>query len=94
MTGKRMINMDANMANFFTEMASSTKTLTVIFSDHGHKMTPFSYTEEGTRKLFDPVFFMIVPDGVKEKYDIRVYRIEYVFSLISIVFSIILFRKW
>ena len=67
MTGKRMINMDASMAKFFTDMALFPNTLTVIFSDHGHKMTPFSYTEEGRRELFDPVFFMIVPDGVKEK---------------------------
>ena len=67
MTGKRMINMDASMAKFFTDMALFPNTLTVIFSDHGHKMTPFSYTEEGRRELFDPAFFMIVPDGVKEK---------------------------
>ena len=67
MTGKRMINMDANLAKFFTDMASFPNTLTVIFSDHGHKMAPFSYTEEGRRELFDPIFFMIVPDGVKEK---------------------------
>ena len=67
MTGKRMINMDASMAKFFIDMALFPNTLTVIFSDHGHKMTPFSYTEEGRRELFDPVFFMIVPDGVKEK---------------------------
>ena len=67
MTGKRMINMDASMAKFFTDMALLPNSLTVIFSDHGHKMTPFSYTEEGRRELFDPAFFMIVPDGVKEK---------------------------
>ena len=66
-TGKRMINLDANMAKFFIDMASFSNTLTVIFSDHGHKMTPFSYTPEGRRELFDPVFFMIVPDGVADK---------------------------
>jgi len=60
MTGKRMININGNLAGF-------TDTLTIIFSDHGHKMTPFSYTEEGRRELFDPTFFMIVTDGVKEK---------------------------
>jgi len=48
-------------------MARFPNTLTMIFADHGHKMTPFSYTEEGRRELFDPAFFMIVPDGVKEK---------------------------
>ncbi|PFX29719.1 hypothetical protein AWC38_SpisGene5491 [Stylophora pistillata] len=62
-----MINMDAIMAKFISDIASFTNTLTVIFSDHGHTMTPFSYTEEGRRELFDPMFFMIVPDGVKEK---------------------------
>jgi len=67
MTGKRMINMDANLAKFFINLAGFSDTLTIIFSDHGHKMTPFSYTEEGRRELFDPTFFMIVPDGVKEK---------------------------
>ena len=67
MTGKRMINMDANLAKFFINLAGFSDTLTIIFSDHGHKMTPFSYTEEGRRELFDPTFFMIVPDGVKAK---------------------------
>ena len=48
-------------------MALFPNTLTLIFSDHGHKMTPFSCTERGRRELFDPAFFMIVPDDVKEK---------------------------
>jgi len=48
-------------------MAGFSNTLTMIFADHGHTRTPFSYTEEGRRELFDPAFFMIVPDGVKEK---------------------------
>ena len=67
MTGKRMINMDTGLAKFVMDMASFPNTLTMIFSDHGHKTTPFSFTEEGRRELFDPVFFMIVPNGVKEK---------------------------
>lgn len=66
-TGKRMINLDVGLAKFFTDMASFPNTLTLIFSDHGHKMTPFSYTPEGRRELFDPVFIMIVPDGVADK---------------------------
>lgn len=65
--GKRMINMDANMAKFFIDMASFPDTLTLILSDHGHTRTPFRNTEEGGRELYDPVFFMIVPDGVTEK---------------------------
>ena len=48
-------------------MALFPNTLTLIFSDHGHKMTPFICTERGRRELFDPAFFMIVPDDVKEK---------------------------
>ena len=67
MTGTRMVNLDANLAKFFVDMATFPNTLTVIFADHGNTMTPFSYTEEGRRELFDPHFFMIVPDGVKEK---------------------------
>ena len=67
MTGKRMINMDVGIAKFFKDMALFPNTLTLICSDHGHKMTPFSCTEKGRRELFDPAFFMIVPDDVKEK---------------------------
>ena len=67
MTGIRIANLDANLAKFFVDMAGFPNTLTMIFADHGHTMTPFSYTEEGRRELFDPAFFMIVPDGVKEK---------------------------
>ena len=65
--GKRMINMDANMAKFFKDMASFPDTLTLILSDHGHTRTPFRNTKEGGKELYDPVFFMIVPDGIKEK---------------------------
>ena len=67
MTGTRIVNLDANLAKFFVDMAGLPNTLTMIFADHGHKLTPFSFTEEGRRELFDPSFFMIVPDGVKEK---------------------------
>ena len=34
-------------------------------------MTPFSYTEEERRELFDPLFFMTIPDGVKDKLGAR-----------------------
>ena len=67
MSGTRIVNLDSNLAKFFVDMAAFPNTLTMIFSDHGHKMTPFSHTEQGSRELFDPAFFMIVPDGVKEK---------------------------
>ena len=67
-TGKRMVNMDANLAKFLIDMAAFPDTLTIIFSDHGNKNTQYSYnTEEGSREVFDPVFFMIVPDGVAGK---------------------------
>ena len=65
--GKRMINMDANMAKFIINMASFSDTLTLILSDHGHTRTPFRNTKEGGKELYDPLFFMIVPDGVREK---------------------------
>ena len=34
-------------------------------------MTPFSYTEEERTELFDPLFFMTIPDGVKDKLGAR-----------------------
>lgn len=66
-TGVRMINMDANLAKFLHTMAESADTLTVIFSDHGNKNTRYSFTEEGRREAFDPVMFMLVPEGVSKK---------------------------
>ena len=64
-TGKRMKNMDANLAKFLINMAAFPDTLTMVFSDHGNKNTQYSlHTKEGKREVFDPVFFMIVPDGV------------------------------
>ena len=69
--GKQMINMDAIMAKFITDMTSFPNTLTPTLSDHGHKRTPFSYTEEKRRELFDPLFFMTIPDGVKDKLGAR-----------------------
>ena len=66
-TGVRIANLDANLAKLFVDLAGLRDTLTMIFADHGHTRTPFADTEEGRRELFDPAFFMIVPDGVKEK---------------------------
>lgn len=34
-------------------------------------MTRFSYTEEERTELFDPLFFMTIPDGVKDKLGAR-----------------------
>ena len=69
--GKQMINMDAIMAKFITDMTSFPNTLTPTLSDHGHTRTPFSYTEEERTELFDPLFFMTIPDGVKDKLGAR-----------------------
>ena len=59
--------MDALLAKFVIKMAQSPDTLTVIFADHGNKNTEYSFTEEGRREAFDPVMFMIVPEGVTKK---------------------------
>ena len=66
-TGVRMINMDAMLAKFAMEMAQSPDTFTLIFSDHGNRNTKYSYTDEGRREFFDPLLFMLIPDGVAEK---------------------------
>ena len=66
-TGVRIANLDANLAKHFDDLVGLRDTLTMIFADHGHTRTPFGYTEKGRGELFDPAFFMIVPDGVKEK---------------------------
>ena len=66
-TGVRMKNMDANLAKFLIKMSQSPDTLTVIFADHGNRNTKYSYTDEGRRETFDPILFMLVPEGVAEK---------------------------
>ena len=67
-TGKRIVNMDANIAKFLINMVTFPDTLTIIFSDHGNKNTQYSFNSvEGRREVFDPVFFLIVPDGVAER---------------------------
>ena len=66
-TGVRMKNMDANLAKFLIKMSQSPDTLTVIFADHGNRNTKYSYTDEGRRETFDPLPFILVPEGVAEK---------------------------
>ena len=62
-----MKNMDANLAKFLIKMSQSPDTLTVIFADHGNRNTKYSYTDEGRRETFDPLLFILVPEGVAEK---------------------------
>ena len=62
-----MKNMDANLAKFLINMSQSPDTLTVIFADHGNRNTKYSHTEEGRRETFDPILFMVIPEGVPDK---------------------------
>lgn len=64
-TGQRIRNTDAHLAKFLTNMAKLPNTLTMLVSDHGNKNTRYSYkTEVGKREVYDPIAFMIIPDGV------------------------------
>ena len=63
-TGNRIKNIDANLAEFFQTMARDQETLTMILSDHGHRLTSYSQTAEGRIEQIDPLFFMVVPHGV------------------------------
>ncbi|XP_022800581.1 uncharacterized protein LOC111338367 isoform X2 [Stylophora pistillata] len=64
-TGQRIRNTDAHLAKFLINMAEFPNTLTMLVSDHGNKNTQYSYkTEEGKREVYDPIAFMVIPDGV------------------------------
>ena len=65
-SGNRVKNIDAFLAEFFQTLARDQKTLTMIFSDHGHRYAKFSDTAEGRIEQIDPIFFMVVPHGVAE----------------------------
>lgn len=70
--GKWMGNMDVNMVKFLINMVVYFDILIMIFFDYGNKNIQYSYIfEEGMREVFDLVFFMIVFDGVVERFGLQ-----------------------
>ena len=62
--GKRIINLDGILANYFNKMARDRNTLTIVLADHGHTRTSYAETLEGRFELFNPIMFVIVPHHV------------------------------
>lgn len=62
--GKRIINLDGILAEYFKKMAHDRNTLTFVLADHGHTRTSYAETLEGRFELFNPLMFMIVPHHV------------------------------
>ncbi|XP_032241475.2 uncharacterized protein LOC5515698 isoform X1 [Nematostella vectensis] len=67
-TGLRVKQIDGRLAQHVHLMAASHNTLTMIFSDHGPKTTPYSHkTKAGLYEVYNSFLFMILPDKVSRK---------------------------
>ena len=63
--GRRIVDDDEGLADFFRHAAHLHNTVTIFLSDHGGKATDFSaYTTQGREEVFQPLLFMIVPHEV------------------------------
>ena len=64
-SGKRIASDDEGLSELLNHAAQQHNTLTILLSDHGGKITPFSIkTKQGRYEVFQPLMFMIVPDNV------------------------------
>ena len=65
--GKRIVDDDEGLADFFRHAAHLLNTVTIFMSDHGGKATDFSaYTTQGREEVFQPLLFMIIPHRVSK----------------------------
>ena len=65
--GRRVVDDDEGLADFFRYAAHLRNTVTVFMSDHGGKASKFAaFTNQGREEVFQPVLFMIVPNEVSK----------------------------
>ena len=65
--GKRVVDDDEGLADFFRHAAHLRNTVTIFLSDHGGKATDFAAnTTQGREEVFQPLLFMIVPHKVSK----------------------------
>jgi hypothetical protein len=65
--GRRIVDDDEGLADFFRHAAHLRNTVTILLSDHGGKATRFAaYTTQGREEVFQPFLFMIVPHEVSK----------------------------
>ena len=80
-TGERIQVLDTSLSSFITESATYNDTLTIILSDHGN--TYGKYPEKyikGRLEIFNPLLFMILPDGVQSVLAKRGHNMEWMVS--------------
>lgn len=62
-SGTRIKQMDQRLSQFFLNMAGQENTLTLVFSDHGPKTTPYAFhTMDGRAEIYDALLFGILPE--------------------------------
>ena len=65
--GKRIVDDEASLADFFQHAAHLRNTVTIFVSDHGTRATKFSaYTNQGRLEVYQPLLFMIIPHEVSK----------------------------
>jgi hypothetical protein len=65
--GRRIVDDDEGLADFFRQAAHLRNTVTIFLSDHGGKGAGFAaYTTQGREEVFQPFLFMIVPHEVSK----------------------------
>ena len=62
-SGTRIKQIDARLSQFFLNMVGHENTLTLVFSDHGPKTTPYAFhTMDGRAEIYDALLFAILPE--------------------------------
>lgn len=66
-TGIKQI--DKQLSTFLSNMAHEENSVTIVTSDHGPTTTKYSLDSvEGRYEIYDPILFMIIPEGVALKF--------------------------
>ena len=72
-TGRRIQSIDLEMANYVKKMSKNSKTLTILFADHGNTYTHYTHAiMEGRFEQYHPSLFFIIPRDVKKKLGMKI----------------------
>lgn len=63
-TGRRIQSLDPALADYLTNVAQDSHTLTIVLADHGNTYTSYTTTLEGRFEMFHPTLFIVVPKEV------------------------------